>query len=212
MDGGGGVGWCSSTIRNSSRMDINKMKINEDYGVDEELHVLAVDDNLTDRKLIEKLLKNSSFQVTTAENGVRALEYLGLGDDTKTNSFHTDVCFLCFLLRLFLYSMFFLLFSALFLRGKLASQMSPVLQQISKVSLIITDYFMPGMTGFELLKKIKESSNMKEVPVVIMSSENIPTRIAKCLEEGAQMFMIKPLKQSDVKKLRRNLINSRGRG
>jgi two-component response regulator (ARR-A family) len=49
-----------------------------------------------------------------------------------------------------------------------------------KVNLIITDYCMPGMTGFELLKKVKqESSNLKEVPVVILSSENIPTRINK---------------------------------
>uniref|UniRef100_A0A6N2L1T1 Response regulatory domain-containing protein n=1 Tax=Salix viminalis TaxID=40686 RepID=A0A6N2L1T1_SALVM len=80
---------------------------------------------------------------------------------------------------------------------------------VSKVNLIITDYCMPGMTGYELLKKIKESSSLKEIPVVIMSSENIPTRINKCLEEGAQMFMLKPLKQSDVAKLRCNLMNCR---
>ncbi|GMP23685.1 hypothetical protein CsSME_00001195 [Camellia sinensis var. sinensis] len=131
-----------------------------------EPHVLAVDDNLIDRKLVEKLLKNSSCKVTTAENGWRALEYLGLGDN-QNNSLET---------------------SAL------------------KVNLIITDYCMPGMTGYDLLKKVKESNVMKEVPVVIMSSENIPTRINKCLEEGAQMFMLKPLKQSDVKKMRCQLM------
>ncbi|RYR08463.1 hypothetical protein Ahy_B05g076162 isoform B [Arachis hypogaea] len=46
-----------------------------------------------------------------------------------------------------------------------------------KVNLIMTDYSMPGMTGFELLKKIKESSIFREIPVVVMSSENILTRI-----------------------------------
>lgn len=132
-------------------------------------HVLAVDDNVIDRKLVEKLLKNSSCKVTTAENGTRALEFLGLGDH-RHNSLEGNV---------------------------------------SKVNLIITDYCMPGMTGYDLLKKIKESSVMKEVPVVIMSSENVPTRINKCLEEGAQMFMIKPLKQSDIKRLRCHLMNSR---
>lgn len=45
--------------------------------------------------------------------------------------------------------------------------------------MIITDYCMPGMTGYELLKKIKQSSMLREVPVVIMSSENVPTRINK---------------------------------
>ncbi|KAL2526835.1 Two-component response regulator ARR17 [Abeliophyllum distichum] len=139
-------------------------------GIMEEPHVLAVDDNLVDRKLVEKLLRNSSCKVTTAENGLRALEYLGLGDDRQ----------------------------------------SSVTDNASKVNMIITDYCMPGMTGYELLKKIKESSNMKDVPVVIVSSENVPTRINKCLEEGAKMFMLKPLKYSDVKKLRCQLMQCRG--
>ncbi|KAK1399746.1 Two-component response regulator ARR17 [Heracleum sosnowskyi] len=129
-------------------------------------HVLAVDDSLVDRKIVEKLLKTFSCKVTTAESGMRALEYLGLRDD----------------------------------------QENTLSSNGSKVNMIITDYCMPGMTGYELLKKVKESSLFKEVPVVIMSSENIPTRINKCLEEGAEMFMLKPLKQSDMKKLRGQLL------
>ncbi|KAL3334483.1 hypothetical protein AABB24_030957 [Solanum stoloniferum] len=136
----------------------------------DEPHVLAVDDNLVDRKLVEILLKKSSCKVTTAEDGLRALEYLGLAahQDSSTNS-----------------------------NG-------------SKVNMIITDYCMPGMTGYELLKKIKESSMMKDVPVVIMSSENIPTRINQCMEEGAQIFMLKPLKHSDVERLRCQIMQCRG--
>uniref|UniRef100_A0A7N0TCR4 Response regulatory domain-containing protein n=1 Tax=Kalanchoe fedtschenkoi TaxID=63787 RepID=A0A7N0TCR4_KALFE len=133
----------------------------------EQPHVLAVDDSLIDRILIERLLKNSSCTVTTAENGLRALEYLGLGDNQHSNC------------------------------------------NASKVNMIITDYCMPGMTGYELLKKIKESSATREVPVVIMSSENVPTRINQCLQEGAQMFMLKPIKLADVKKLRGQLMNTR---
>ncbi|CAA2985930.1 two-component response regulator ARR17 [Olea europaea subsp. europaea] len=103
-------------------------------GIMEEPHVLAVDDSLIDRKLVERLLRNSFCKVTTAENGLRALEYLGLGG---------------------------------------GDGQSIVNDNASKVNLIITDYCMPGMTGYELLKKIKESSNMKDVPVVIVSSENV---------------------------------------
>ncbi|KAJ1271927.1 hypothetical protein BS78_06G163600 [Paspalum vaginatum] len=69
------------------------------------------------------------------------------------------------------------------------------------VSMIITDYWMPEMTGFELLKKVKESSSLKEIPVVIMSSENVPTRISRCLEEGAEDFLLKPVRPSDVSRL-----------
>lgn len=135
----------------------------EGVGEGEQLHVLAVDDSVIERKFIEALLKSSSYKVTTAEDGIRALEYLGLSGDTKESTMKTND---------------------------------------AKVNLIITDYCMPGMTGYELMKKVKESSNFKEIPVVIMSSENIPTRIEKCLEDGAQEFMLKPLQQSDVKRLK----------
>ncbi|CAL0306839.1 unnamed protein product [Lupinus luteus] len=71
-----------------------------------------------------------------------------------------------------------------------------------KVNMIMTDYSMPGMTGYELLKKIKqESSVFREIPVVIMSSENIMTRIDRCLEEGAEEFLLKPVKLADVRRL-----------
>ncbi|KAE8697675.1 Two-component response regulator ARR3 [Hibiscus syriacus] len=78
-----------------------------------------------------------------------------------------------------------------------------------KVNLIMTDYSMPGMTGYELLKKIKRSSAFREIPVVIMSSENILTRIDSCLEEGAEEFLVKPVKLSDVKRLMKDRV-SRG--
>ncbi|KAJ4842870.1 Two-component response regulator arr16 [Turnera subulata] len=160
----------AAIVAGSSCSSSNKVVSMADFG--DEPHVLAVDDNLIDRKLVEKLLKNSSCKVTTAENALRAVEYLGLGDDKKNSTTAADIA--------------------------------------SKVNLIITDYCMPGMTGYELLKKVKESSNFREVPVVIVSSENIPTRINKCLEEGAQMFMLKPLKQSDVAKIRCDVLNCRG--
>ncbi|XP_008811992.1 two-component response regulator ORR5-like [Phoenix dactylifera] len=69
------------------------------------------------------------------------------------------------------------------------------------VNMIITDYWMPEMTGYELLKRVKESSELKQIPVVIMSSENVPNRISRCLEEGAEDFLLKPIQPSDVSRL-----------
>lgn len=69
------------------------------------------------------------------------------------------------------------------------------------VKMIITDYCMPEMTGFDLLKKVKQSSHLKGIPVVIMSSENVPNRISRCLEEGAEDFWLKPVQPSDVSRL-----------
>ncbi|XP_066355150.1 two-component response regulator ORR9-like [Miscanthus floridulus] len=137
-------------------------------------HVLAVDDSLPDRKLIERLLKTSSFQVTTVDSGSKALQFLGLHDEHSPVPVHTD-------------------------------------QLDVAVNLIITDYCMPGMTGYDLLKKIKESSSLRDIPVVIMSSENIPSRINRCLEEGADEFFLKPVRLSDMNKLKPHILKSRCR-
>ncbi|KAI7724578.1 hypothetical protein M8C21_015439 [Ambrosia artemisiifolia] len=78
---------------------------------------------------------------------------------------------------------------------------SPQLNDL-KVDMILTDYSMPGMTGLELLKKIKNSSTLRDIPVVIMSSENNPMLIDRCLEEGAKEYLIKPVKLSDLNRLK----------
>jgi two-component response regulator (ARR-A family) len=46
--------------------------------------VLIVDVSRVDRKLIEKLLKNSYYKVTIMDSGRRALDSLGLVDDQNT--------------------------------------------------------------------------------------------------------------------------------
>ncbi|XP_044474774.1 two-component response regulator ORR9-like [Mangifera indica] len=146
-------------------------------------HVLAVDDSVIDRKLLEKLLKVSSYQVTCVDSGDKALEFLGLIDklqDTPADS-------------------------------STSSSSSPPhslqQQEGSKVNLIMTDFCMPGMSGYDLLKRVKGSS-WKDVPVVVMSSENVPSRISMCLEEGAEEFLLKPLQLLDLEKLQPHLLKS----
>ncbi|XP_047322780.1 two-component response regulator ARR6-like [Impatiens glandulifera] len=149
----------------------NKKKSQSSVVVDSgEVHVLAVDDSLVDRTVIERLLKISSCKVTAVDSGRRALQFLGFHDDKEEeeeemNSSHVSL-------------------------------------ESLKVDMIITDYCMPGMTGYELLKKIKGSSTFREIPVVIMSSENVLARIDRCLEEGAEEFIVKPVKLADVKRLK----------
>lgn len=83
--------------------------------------------------------------------------------------------------------------------------------QDMEVNLIITDYCMPGMTGYDLLKKVKESSSLRNIPVVIMSSENVPSRINRCLEEGAEEFFLKPVQLSDVNRLRPHMVKAKNK-
>ncbi|XP_058740174.1 two-component response regulator ARR9-like [Vicia villosa] len=138
-----------------------------------QFHVLAVDDSIIDRKLIERLLKTSSYQVTTVDSGSKALEFLGLCENEQNHHTSTNT-----------------------------PSVFPNNHQEVEVNLVITDYCMPGMTGYDLLKKIKESSSLRNIPVVIMSSENVPSRINRCLEEGAEEFFLKPVRLSDLSRLK----------
>ncbi|XVE86174.1 hypothetical protein DITRI_Ditri18aG0014800 [Diplodiscus trichospermus] len=153
-----------------------------------QFHVLAVDDSIIDRKLIERLLKTSSYQVTAVDSVSKALDFLGLNnnEDEHRNSNNPDD------------------------DDDEASVSADDDQhhQEVEVHLIITDYCMPGMTGYDLLRKIKESSSFKDIPVVIMSSENIQSRINRCLEDGAEEFFLKPVQLSDVNKLKPHLMKA----
>ncbi|XVF40919.1 hypothetical protein PTKIN_Ptkin01aG0239600 [Pterospermum kingtungense] len=144
---------------------------------DSQFHVLAVDDSLIDRKLIERLLKTSLYQVTTVDSSSKALEFLGLYEADTPNPRIPSI--------------------------------SPNNHREVEVNLVITDYCMPGMTGYDLLKKIKESSSLKNIPMVIMSSENVPSRISGCLEEGAEEFFLKPVRLSDLHKLRSHIMKTK---
>ncbi|KAJ4761760.1 two-component response regulator-like protein [Rhynchospora pubera] len=80
-----------------------------------------------------------------------------------------------------------------------AEPLSPASNEI-KFDIILTDYCMPEMTGYDLLKAVKNFS--RTIPVVIMSSENEPQRISRCKADGAEDFILKPLQTNDVQKLR----------
>ncbi|XP_073004071.1 two-component response regulator ORR3-like [Typha latifolia] len=71
-----------------------------------------------------------------------------------------------------------------------------------KIDLILSDYCMPEMTGYDLLKAVKDHSITKSIPVVIMSSENNPERVTRCKATGAEEFLLKPLEVQQVEKLR----------
>lgn len=70
------------------------------------------------------------------------------------------------------------------------------------IDMVLTDYCMPEMTGYDLLQAIKALGSANPIPVVVMSSENEPQRISRCLTAGAEDYIVKPLRKKDVQRLR----------
>jgi len=58
--------------------------------------------------------------------------------------------------------------------------------------LVISDILMPGMSGYELCRKVKENRATKDIPVILLTTLNDPLDIIQGLESGADNFITKP--------------------
>lgn len=65
-------------------------------------------------------------------------------------------------------------------------------------SLILLDINLPGMSGFEVLEKLKENDLCKDIPVIALSANAMPKDIKKAEEAGFDGYITKPI---DIKEL-----------
>lgn len=59
--------------------------------------------------------------------------------------------------------------------------------------LILLDMAMPGLNGMEVLKSLKESALLKEIPVVILTGEGDTKKEIESYRIGAADFLQKPV-------------------
>jgi DNA-binding response OmpR family regulator len=57
--------------------------------------------------------------------------------------------------------------------------------------IIITDLEMPKMTGLELIKKVREQSELSTIPILVMTSKDSQIQLVECLTSGADAFASK---------------------
>lgn len=58
--------------------------------------------------------------------------------------------------------------------------------------MLLLDIGLPGIDGLEVARIIKEDERFKEIPIVFLTADTEPETEAKCLEMGADDFIIKP--------------------
>lgn len=113
--------------------------------------VLMVEDNITDRRLLERVLVRGieGFRVMWVGDGEQAVAYLS-GDDRFADR-----------------------------------EAYPV------PNLVLLDLKMPRMSGFELLSWIRESSPVRRMPVVVLSSSRERQDVNRAYECGANSYVSK---------------------
>lgn len=72
-------------------------------------------------------------------------------------------------------------------RGKYAAS------SLSVPGLILLDIMMPGITGFDVLEKLKADPNYNQIPVIMLTTSGREEDIAKSFRSGACSFVTKPV-------------------
>jgi len=67
------------------------------------------------------------------------------------------------------------------------------------VDLIISDYSMPEMNGFEFLMLLKGNELFKHIPIIFLSGEDSTATRIKLLEHGADDFILKPFNPMELR-------------
>jgi sigma-B regulation protein RsbU (phosphoserine phosphatase) len=103
-------------------------------------HVLAVDDNESNRDMLSRRLLRHGLTVEVAINGIDALAQL----------------------------------------------------EAKAFDLVLLDIMMPELDGYEVLKRMKASDNLRHIPVVMISALDELESVVRCIEAGAEDYLSKP--------------------
>ena len=74
----------------------------------------------------------------------------------------------------------------------------PMLQN-GDFDFVVTDWNMPGMSGIDLLKKIRADERLKTVPVLMVTAEAKRDQIIAAAQAGVNGYVVKPFTAAALK-------------
>ncbi|MCT4642993.1 MAG: response regulator [Bacteriovoracaceae bacterium] len=57
---------------------------------------------------------------------------------------------------------------------------------------ILSDWNMPGLTGFDLLKKVRADERFKKLPFLMITAEGEQANVIAAVKAGVSNFVVKP--------------------
>jgi len=64
--------------------------------------------------------------------------------------------------------------------------------------LIISDLNTPGINGFELITQLKASNLFNTIPIIIISGDDSSEKRIRCLNSGADDYIVKPFNPAEL--------------
>jgi two-component system chemotaxis response regulator CheY len=61
--------------------------------------------------------------------------------------------------------------------------------------LVISDWNMPGVSGIEFLKLVRAIPEWKNLPFIMLTTENEKDRVLEAVRSGASNYVVKPIEE-----------------
>ncbi|WP_459875526.1 response regulator [Desulfothermus naphthae] len=67
-----------------------------------------------------------------------------------------------------------------------------------KYDLLLVDINMPKMTGYELLEEMRKNPELKDIPVIMISTEAEKKDKINAYKVGANFYVVKPIRPETI--------------
>jgi two-component system chemotaxis response regulator CheY len=69
-----------------------------------------------------------------------------------------------------------------------------------KFDVVLLDQNMPGLSGIELLKLMKQDEQLKNIPVIMITAETSKEKVLEAIQLGVSEYIVKPFTAETLKK------------
>ena len=74
------------------------------------------------------------------------------------------------------------------------------------IDLLLTDFHMPNLNGLELIKKVRQMTNYRFLPILVLTTENQIEIIREAKDSGATGWLMKPFSTEKLLQTLRKVI------
>lgn len=71
--------------------------------------------------------------------------------------------------------------------------------KVETVNFVITDWNMPEMDGLALVTNIRGDANLKELPILMITTRSVKDDIVEALKAGVNNYIVKPFTPDTLK-------------
>ena len=126
------------------------------------IKVLIADDNITNRRILEAMMKRWEMRSKSVESGEAAI-----------------------------------------------AELSAALDAAEPYALILTDMHMPGMDGFTLVERIRETPGLTTATIMMLTSAGVSGDAERCRGLGVSAYLLKPIRQSELREAITRVVGAR---